>query len=206
MPCVHEFPDNRSLDLRPLATRAEPAPVPGLRRLGGGRDCRDDRRARGPGRQRRGRDLSQRGNLSDDGWGAASRSARDQRRKDSRRRIGLRRVLARARREPDRRPSRPRPIPGFYRPAPSHCPRRAVRRSAARYRLRKISESRRGARRTESFGRESAAAQMDSRRFLRQPLAGRRSVDGGAGRDLDPASDFRLVRERARGRCERHGV
>ena len=190
MPRVREFPDNRSTDLRPLASRAEPAPVPGLRHLDGGRGRRNDGRARSPCRRRRGRDLSQRDDLSDDGRRAAGRGARDRRRKDSRRRIGLRRVLARARREPDRRPSGPRRIPGVHRPAPSHCPLRAVRRSAAQYRLRKIFESRRRARRAESGSRENAAGPMDSRRRLRQPLAGRRSVDGRSWTRSRPSIRF----------------
>ncbi len=60
--------------------------------------------------------------------------------------------------------------------------------------------------RAERGGREICAGPVDSRRVLRQPLAGRRSVDARTGRNIDPASDFRLVRERTRWRRERHGV
>ena len=97
-------------------------------------------------------------------------------------------------------------FPGFIDPHHHTVLSALLRRSAAQCRLPEILKSRRRARRAESRGRESAAGAMDSRRLLRQPPAGRRSVDGGSGRDLDPASDFRLLRQRTRRRRQRHGV
>ena len=92
MPGVREFVDHRSSDIRPLGSRAEPTPIPGD--LGGGFGLRDDGRARGLRRRRRGHDLSQRDNLSDDLHRASRRVARDWRGRDTRR--------------PDRPPTCPR--------------------------------------------------------------------------------------------------
>ena len=152
MSSMREFPDNQSPDIGPLARPDEPTPVPDLRRLG--RRSRDYGRARDPCRRRRGDYLSQRDDLSDDGRRATGRGARHSGRKDSCRGIGFRRVRPGARRDPDRRPSGPHPVPGVHRPAPSHRPFRAVRGSAAQYRLPEILESRRGACRAESGGRQ----------------------------------------------------
>ena len=162
MPSVRVLPNHRSPYLRRLASRAEPAPLPGVRRLGGRRSRRDCDRAGGPCRRRRGNDLSQRDDLSDDGRRAPGRSARDRRRKGSR--------------SPDRPPTctlsragatrivdlQGRALfPGFIDPHHHTVLSALFADSDARHRLPEIRESRRRASRAESSRRENTGGPMD---------------------------------------------
>ncbi len=141
----------------------------------------------------------------DDGRPGHGRSAGDRRRADSRGRIGLGPFGPRRPRDPNRRPSGPRPVPGVHRPASSHHSVRAAWRPPDRHRLRKVSEARRRARCAQGRGGEAPAGRVDRSGLLRQSPARRRSVDGGAGRGLGAAPDFRPVRERTRRRRRHDG-
>ena len=66
--------------------------------------------------------------------------------------------------------------------------------------IRGLQDRRGGVGCAEGLSGEDAAGPVDSGQLLRQPVAGRRPIDGGSRCGLDPASDFRHLCERPRGR------
>ena len=81
-------------------------------------------------------------------------------------------------------------FPGFIDPHHHTVLSALLRRSADQTSGTRSTEARRRARRDQGDGREDAAGPVDRARLLRQSLAGRRPVDGGAGRGLDPSIRF----------------